>query len=150
MAPQTDDPMERLAPLLGAWSITMDFPRFSLTGVRGRVGFERMGGFLLQRWEVEMKEAPDGLALIGPDRDRGGYLQHYFDARGVARIYRMGFSGGVWTLSRDEPDHSPLDFRQRWTGRLSPDGDVIAGPGDICLDGETWEHDFDLRYERIG
>jgi len=89
------------------------------------------------------------LAVIGFHPDRGSYLQHYFDSRGVARVYEMGFADGVWTLSRSEPDFSPLDFRQRWTGTFSPDGNTIAGRWEICHDGVTWEHDFDLRYERI-
>jgi|GEM_PF-7098922 hypothetical protein len=46
---------------------------------------------LIQRWEVPIPEAPDGIAIIGPDPERaGGYLQHYFDSRGVARL------AGAW------------------------------------------------------
>jgi hypothetical protein len=41
--------------------------------------------FLIQRWEVDHPDAPDGLAVIGAADD--GYVQHYFDSRGVARVY---------------------------------------------------------------
>ncbi len=61
----------------------------------------------------------------------------------------MGFAGGVWTLERNEPDFSPLDFRQRWTGTFSPDGGTITGRWEIAH-GDDWETDFDLRYERAG
>ena len=58
---------------------------------------------------------------------------------------------GVWTLSRSQADFSPLDFHQRWTGRFGDDGRSISGRWEISRDGgATWEHDFDLRYERVG
>ena len=105
--------------------------------------------FLIERWEVPLPEAPDGIAIIGADRGReGGYLQHYFDSRGVARVYKMSVEEGVWRLWRDEPDFSPLDFSQRFTGTFSADGTTIAGRWEICQDGTTWEHDFDLTYAR--
>jgi hypothetical protein len=74
---------------------------------RARVGFEWLPGrrFLVERWEVPVPEAPDGIAIIGVDPDsEGNYLQHYFDSRGVARVYRMSFRDGVWKLWRYEPD----------------------------------------------
>jgi Protein of unknown function (DUF1579) len=152
MAPDNEDPLQRLEPFLGAWSLEASFPGAAPTDVRGRVTFEWLpgGGFLVQRWEVPVPEAPDGLAVIGYHPDRGSYLQHYFDSRSVARVYRMGFDGRVWTLERSEPDFSPLDFRQRWTGTFDAEGNTITGAWEICHDGTTWEHDFDLRYERVG
>jgi hypothetical protein len=53
---------------------------------------------------------------------------------------------GVWTLWRDKPDFSPLDFAQRYTGTFSDDGQSITGAWEINHDGTTWEHDFDLAY----
>ena len=152
MHPHSDDPLQRLEPLVGAWTIEAVFPGGPPSDLRGRLTFEWLpgGGFLVQRWEVPIPEAPDGLAVIGFHPDRGTFLQHYFDNRAVARVYEMGFEGGVWTLSRTEPDFSPLDFRQRWTGTVSPDGDAITGSWEICQDGATWEHDFELRYQRLG
>jgi hypothetical protein len=92
-------------------------------------------------------EAPDGIAIIGADPEsEGNYLQHYFDSRGVARLYKMSFEDRVWKLWRDEPDFSPLDFSQRFTGTFSDDGKRIAGRWEISHDGRTWEHDFDLTY----
>ena len=117
--------------------------------IGARVNFEWLPGqqFLIERWEVPMPEAPDGIAIIGPDPEReGNYLQHYFDSRGVARVYKMSFANGVWKLWRDEADFSPLDFGQRYTGTVSDDGKTIAGAWQICNDGKTWEHDFDLTY----
>jgi hypothetical protein len=62
----------------------------------------------------------------------------------------MGLEDGLWTLRREAPDFSPLDFAQRFTGRFSDDGKTIVGRWEIAHDGSTWEHDFDLTYVRIG
>ncbi len=92
-------------------------------------------------------EAPDGIAIIGADPEsEGTYLQDYFDLRGVVRLYKMSFEEGVWKLRRDEPDFSPLDFSQRFTGIFSDDGKSIAGRWEISHGGKSCEHDFDLTY----
>jgi hypothetical protein len=93
---------------------------------RAHTTFEWLSGqrFLIQRWEVDHPDAPDGIALIGVDPARGAYQQHYFDSRGVVRRYDMTFSGEVWTLARRG---TAPDFSQRFTGRFSPDGDSIVG-----------------------
>ena len=150
---ESGDPptLEALEPFIGQWDLE---PRFSFPvpdDVTGRVVFEWMPGrtFLVERWEVSLPEAPDGIAIIGPKEGGDAYLQHYFDSRGVARVYQMGFADGVWTLSRTTADFSPLDFSQRYAGRFSDDGTRIEGAWDICHDGETWEKDFDLTYHRV-
>jgi hypothetical protein len=61
----------------------------------------------------------------------------------------MTFSDGVWTLLRESPDFSPLDFSQRFTGTFSDDGDSIIGRWEISRDGSPWERDFDLSYFRV-
>ena len=96
-------------------------------GVLGRVTFEWTldGHFLLQR--SSFPQAPESIALIAVDQDGDGYTQHYYDSRGVVRLYAMTFSGGDWILLRTRPDFSPLDFSQRYVGRLSADGRTIDG-----------------------
>ena len=141
---------EALAPLVGKWRMLAGFGNEPPADVGAWVSFEWLPGgqFLVERWEVPLPDAPDGIAIIGADPERaGGYLQHYFDSRGVARVYKMTLEDGVWELRRDEPDFSPLDFSQRFTGTLSADAKTIAGRWEICHDGKTWEHDFDLTYE---
>ena len=152
MSSPGDDRMKALEPFVGEWTMEPTFSDAPPVHVRGRVTFEWMPGgrFLVERWEIPVPEAPDGLAVIGYDEDGGTYLQHYFDSRGVARVYEMGFEDGVWTLSRAKPDLSSLEFQQRWTGTFSPDRNTIAGRWEICHDGTTWELDFELRYERTG
>ena len=145
------DALKALQPFVGEWRVLATFKDMPPADVGARVSFEWLpgGGFLIERWEVPVPEAPDGIAIIGADpASEGNYLQHYFDSRGVARVYKMSFENGVWTLWRDEADFSPLDFSQRYTGTFSDDGQTIAGAWEISHDGKTWEHDFDLTYTR--
>ena len=110
--------VEQLEVLVGEWRLEADFP-----GVDpGRATFEWLPGkrFLALRWEVPMPEAPDGLAVMGWDEGRGTLLQHYFDSRGVCRVYTMSFDGRTWTMSRTQADFSPLPFSQRWTADGQP------------------------------
>jgi hypothetical protein len=92
--------------------------------------------------------APDGLCLVGLDGD-DGYTQHYFDSRGIARVYAMTFDGRDWTLERNAPDFTPLSFHQRWFATFSTDRSRIEGRWESSPDGSTWELDFELTYHRI-
>ena len=145
----------RLEPLVGEWSLAMVMPGDESPSpapdVGARATFEWMGdkAFLLERWTVPIPEAPDGLAVIGWDEGRGTFLQHYFDERGVARVYEMSFEDGVWRLERLKPDFSPYDFAQRFTGRLTVNGSRIDGTWEIAEDKVTWAKDFDLNYTRL-
>src|SRR5262245_48202131 len=121
--------LEALQPLVGEWRLVATFKDIPPADIGARAIFEWMPGerFLIQRWEVPTPEAPDGIAIIGPDPAlEGAYLQHYFDTRGVARVYKMSFENGVWKLWRDEADFSTLDFAQRYTGTFSDDGRTIT------------------------
>jgi hypothetical protein len=148
---RSGESLEALERFIGEWSLVAAFKDVPPADAGARVTFEWLSGntFLIERWEVPIPEAPDGIAIIGADPDsEGNYLQHYFDSRGVARVYRMSFDSGVWKLWREEADFSPLDFSQRFTGTFSDDGNTIVGAWEICHDGATWEHDFDLTYIR--
>jgi hypothetical protein len=137
--------LERLEAFVGAWTMEAPFA----PGVTGRAVFEWVlgGQFLVERSEVP--GAPDGIAIVGVDRDGQAYTQHYYDSRGVARLYAMTFDGRVWTLLRGSPDFTPLDFWQRFTGELSADGATISGRWESSPDGATWAHDFDLTYRKV-
>ena len=149
----TGTALERLGVLVGEWIVEARFPgdQPASEGVRARARFEWAleGQFLLQRTEVPVPEAPDSLAIIGVDPKTGGYTQHYFDSRGTVRLYKMSLADGVWTLTRESPDFSPLDFSQRFTGAFSQDGNTITGAWEKRING-GWEHDFTLTYRRAG
>jgi hypothetical protein len=150
MEPDDANPaISRLAAFIGEWMMETEFPSSPPSDVRGRTVFEWMAGqhFLVQRWEVAHPAAPDGIAIIGAAS--GGFLQHYFDSRGVARVYRMSFSNAEWKLWRESADFSPLDFSQRFAGTFSEDGETIAGRWEKSVNGSSWEHDFSLLYTRV-
>ena len=142
--------LERLQPLVGEWRIEAPaFPLPPTDADAARMTFEwTLGGaFLLQRSSIPVPEAPDALSVIGTDTG-DGYTQHYFDSRGIARLYAMTFDGREWTLERHEPDFTPLPFHQRWVGTFS-DGDTIRGRWEASDDGREWELDFELEYHRL-
>jgi hypothetical protein len=144
-----------LERLVGEWSMAMVMPGQTrpaeLPDSGARATFEWMGekAFLIERWTVPIPEAPDGFALIGWDEGRGTFLQHYFDERGVARVYEMKLDDGIWKLERTKPDFSPFEFSQRFTGTFSKNGKSIEGTWEIAHDHKTWEKDFDLIYTRV-
>ena len=149
MDKDTTAALERLRPFVGAWTVRASFdPSLEVTTV-----FEwALGGqFLVQRTEIPHPDAPDSMMVVGPDHEGDGYTQHYFDSRGVARLYAMTFRDGLWTLRREKPDFTPLGFAQRFTGRFGVDGRTIQGPWETSHDGgETWALDFELTYAKAG
>jgi hypothetical protein len=148
------DALARLDVFVGEWVVEARFPGdqpATEDGPRGRSRFEwdLDRQVLLQRTEVPVPEAPDSLTIVSTDLQAGAYTQHYYDSRGMTRLYAMTFDDRVWTLTRESPDFSPLDFAQRFTGTLSVDGTTISGAWEKRLDG-GWQHDFALTYRRSG
>jgi hypothetical protein len=147
-----DTRLARLEPFAGEWRI--EAPGFPLAPAladeaRMSIAWTLGGAFLLQRSSIPVPGAPEGLSVIAPDHDGEGYTQHYFDSRGVVRIYAMTFDGRDWTLERRRPDFTPLSFHQRWIGAFSRDADVIEGRWETSPDGAAWALDFELRYVRV-
>ena len=138
---------EDLGKFVGQWELEVDLP--GAEGVRGQVTFELMGTLLVQRTSVPVPEAPDSCCVV-VSRDNHGYVQHYFDSRGVARLYAMTFDGRTWTLQRGEPDFTALDFHQRYVGTFADDHTAITGEWQSSADGNEWSRDFGLTYRRIG
>ncbi len=141
----------RLNIFVGEWSLEARFPGSAGgTGMRARTTFEWIldGQFLMQRTETPLPEAPDSLTMVCVDPQTGGYIQHYYDSRGVARRYATSLEDGIWRLLRDSPDFSTLDFCQRFTGTFSDDQATIDGAWEKSSDGTTWTRDFALAYRR--
>jgi hypothetical protein len=138
----TDTSVEHLDALVGQWAIEISHPSDPTAVITGRAVFEWLSGghFLVERWNIAHPDFPDGIAVIGQS------TQHYFDSRGVARVYEMSLADGVWKLWR-EPE--PPDFSQRFTATFSEDGTVIAGCWEIAHDGSTYERDFDLTFRKV-
>jgi len=138
---------ERLERFVGEWTMQATPPGGPPWPGEARVTFDWLADgvpLLVQRWHVDLPEAPDGTAVLGCDGRSGGYFQFYTDERDVQRVYAMTLDDdGVWTLHSDgEP------FSQRFTGTVSADGQSISGRWEMD-EGEGWRTDFDLRYSRV-
>ncbi len=151
--------LARLGVFVGEWALEARFPNSQpapssagdeVPQVRTRFEWALDRQFLLQRTEVPIPEAPGSLAIVSTDPETGAYTQHYYDSRGVVRLYAMNLADGVWTLTRESPDFTPLDFGQRFTGAFSEGGNTITGAWEKSLDGADWEDDFVLIYRRVG
>ena len=68
---------------------------------------------------------------------------HYFDYRGVYRLFAVSLDEDQWQFWRDAPG-----FSQRFTGILSDDGNTITGQGQLSRDGSGWEDDLAITYRR--
>jgi hypothetical protein len=141
--------LEQLTPLIGDWNIevtSMSFRSDSSAVERGHTTFAWLegGAFLVQHSEIPASDFPRSVAVMGADDEAGTYRMLYYDSRGVSRIYRMTFSGEIWTIWRDSPG-----FSQRFHGTLSEDGNIITARWEKSTDSSNWEHDFALTYTRV-
>lgn len=136
--------VEGLSVLVGAWETEATHPATGPLVVRGTATFEWLEGerFLIHRSRAEHPDFPDSISVLGAFEDERLEM-HYFDSRGVHRIYLVSFEPGVWRWERDAPG-----FSQRFTGTFSPDGQTIAGVSQLCTDGETWADDLKTTYRR--
>jgi hypothetical protein len=99
----------------------------AITG-RGQTTFEWLDGrfFLTQRFVNEHPAAPSGIAIIGTSPELGSFTQHYYDSRGVARVYQMTLDGQAWKLWRQAPG-----FWQRYTGSSPRTARRSSAPGSL-------------------
>ena len=136
--------MKEFEPLIGHWGTGA---ALGPSATLGHTTFEWLegGGYVIQRATADDPALPSGVMVIGPTADGSRVVQHYFDSRGVARVYEISLEDGVWRLWR-EPAHDG-DFAQRFTGRFRNDGRTIAGAWER-RDGAEWVLDFELYYSR--
>jgi hypothetical protein len=146
--------LDGLDVLVGQWEMEASFgagffgPGTAPATQRGGLTtFEWLEGryFLIQRFVVDNPVAPSGIAIIGPGGVPGTLEQHYYDSRGVARVYQVSLDGETWKVWREAPG-----FWQRYSGVVSDDGTVIAGAWEKSADGLEWERDFGLTYIKVG
>jgi hypothetical protein len=142
MSAQTPE-VQKLQALVGEWTTEATHPALPGTVVHGRAVFEWLEGeqFLVQRSWADHPDFPDGIAIIGVTE---GLSMHYFDSRGVHRVYATSLDDGVWRFWRDAPG-----FSQRFTGTFGHGGDTISGVAQLSRDGSTWDDDLEITYRRV-
>ena len=101
--------------LVGEWTFEATHPMVPSTVVHGHMTFEWLEGerFLVQRSSNDHPDFPDSISVIG-FADEEELTAHYYDSRGVFRIYRIAMEGDTLRMWRDEPG-----FSQRMEGTLS-------------------------------
>ncbi|MEA2462075.1 MAG: hypothetical protein QOH90_2252 [Actinomycetota bacterium] len=124
--------------LLGTWKVTMHHVAMS-EPVVGRQHYERVldGAFVMLHWTYDHPDFPDAIAMLD------GSTCHYFDVRGVTRLFDLEIDDSGWSMIRRDPD-----FWQRSAAKfVGPD--AMDGTGENSHDGgATWQHDFSMSYVR--
>ena len=146
--------MHVFEPLIGAWRVEGEIPIEPPIKVAGEVTIRRLGELIVVDSMAEPAEVPDSLSIVGGGPDGEPQPMHYFDARGVKRLYLTTVEGSTWKTWRapGEDWNGPQGpgFNQRFMGEISADGRTIEarwerGMGDA---GDRWEIDLPIRYVR--
>ena len=126
--------------LLGTWDVTMRHHAMA-DPVAGRQRYERVldGAYVQLTWTYDHPDFPDALAMLTSEQ------MHYFDVRGMTRVFDLRFDDSGYVMVRLEPE-----FSQRFTGRFEgPDliETTCEYSGDV---GATWQPDFTMSSVRVG
>jgi len=140
--------LERLGRrLVGAWTTEATHPAVPGTVVAGTAEVQWLEGerFLIFRARNDHPDFPDSISIIG---DTDGLEWHYFDSRGVHRIYEFRVTDDSWEISRDAAGADESAFSQRLTVTFEDDDDTMEGRSKISYDNETWQDDLQITYRR--
>lgn len=137
------DPAHPWRPLEGTWAISATHRLLPDEPITGTATFEWLDEqrFLLVRWHFEHPKIPDALAVVG-DLD-GAPAMHYFDVRGVHRVFEVGIDERGWWYSNEAPG-----FSQRFMGTFSADGHTMEAAVELRTDEVSWERDMLITYHK--
>lgn len=155
----TDPVLAALNRLVGTWSTESTHPLMPGVVVRGTVVVEWLDGrrFLSHRARTDHPDIPDALWIIGDmSHDRvpqtkgailpfaaAGMRLHYFDARGVFRVFETSIDDESWKYWNEAPG-----FSQRFTGTFQDGGNTIIGQTQLRRDDVHWKDDLAITYRR--
>ena len=145
--------MKGFEPLIGEWHGEGEMPIEPPMTLSVDATVDRMGQFIVFRSRGG-GEVPDSVSIIGGAPDGEPQPMHYFDSRGVKRLFLMSLDGPTWTIVRAPgEDWNGADgpgFNQRFIGEISADGQTIEGRWERGMGdaGDRWELDFPLTYVR--
>lgn len=146
--------------LVGIWATEATHPALPGVVVHGQAIVEWLEGerFLIQRAHTDHADFPDAISVIGfTDRDRvdgaSGALagadreqrlsMHYFDSRGVFRVFGVAVDAESWRVWRESPG-----FSQRFAGQFTDGGDTIVGRWQLRKHGGQYVDDLCITYRR--
>jgi hypothetical protein len=130
----------------GRWATEATHPVLPGTVVSGESIFEGLEDqrCLIQRSRYAQAALPDAIAFVGIVD--GKPSMHYFDPRGVHRVFEVDITSPTWRFWTAAPG-----FSLRVTRTFSDDGNVITGQAELSRDdGGTWEDDLAITYRRVG
>lgn len=132
--------------LVGEWTTEGVHPAFPGVVVHGRATVEWLGDekFVIMRSSVDHPDFPDSVAIIG---DTKGLRLHWFDSRGVHRVYEITITGDTWEAIRHQPA-SAADFSQRIPLSFADGDRLMGGTSQVSHDDITWEDDLVITYRR--
>lgn len=135
-----------LNALAGEWNMRISDPSDPAAVVYGQTSFKWLPGeyFMVQNWDFEGIDFPSGIAIHGWSAITRNFTMHYYDSRGIARIYEMSLDDSVWKIWRVMPG-----FSQRFKGTFADNGNTILGFWEKSVDDSIWEYDFDVLYTRV-
>ena len=146
--------MKGFEVLIGTWHGEGELPMEPPLEMSVEATIRRLGEFIVFSSAGEPAELPDSISIIGGAPDGEPQPMHYFDSRGVKRLFMTTLDGSTWTIWRapgedwNGPDGP--GFNQRFIGEISADGNTIAGRWERGLGdaGDAWEIDFPMTYVR--
>jgi hypothetical protein len=138
-----DSQLAAFDSLIGEWTFEATHPMLPAAVINGRTTYEWLDGrrFLIQRSSNDHPDVPDSISVIGFADEE--LTAHYFDSRGVFRVYRVAMEGDTFRMWRDAPG-----FSQRLEAKLSEDGTTLAGVWELSRDDETWDDDLAITFSR--
>jgi hypothetical protein len=140
--------LERLGGrLVGAWTTEATHPALPGTIVSGTADVQWLEGerFLIFRAHNDHPDFPDSISILG---ETDGLKWHYFDSRGVHRIYELSMTDDSWEISREVPASDAEAFSQRLVLTFEDNGNTMEGRSAISYDNETWRDDLQITYRR--
>jgi hypothetical protein len=139
--------------LVGHWTTEATHPEMPGTVISGSSHFEWLEGerFLIFRSHYDHPDIPDAISIIG---DTDGFHMHYFDSRGVHRLFELTMSDDGWAVAMGR--HSPADsfassdapFSQRLTYTFEHEDQTMSGRGQLSFDDVNWDDDLEITYRR--
>ena len=146
--------MKQFDPLVGEWHGEGEMPIDPPMKISVEAKISRLGKFIVFSTLAKPEEVPDSVSIIGGAPDGEPQPMHYFDSRGVKRLFMMALEGStlkIWRAPGEDwngPDGP--GFNQRFIGEISADAKKITGRWERGMGdaGDRWEIDFPMNYAR--
>lgn len=140
--------------LVGQWTMEATHRAFPGAVITGSGSFEWLSGerFLIYRTHYDHPDFPDSVSIIG---GQDGLRMHYFDSRGVIRLYDVAVTGDGWSItmqrSADAGAFASGDapFSQRLMYAFVEADQSMSVLGQLAHDDVTWEDDIEVTYRRL-